>query len=197
MRLKASDAALPLWADFMKQALELRTDLGGSAFARPGGIVTVDIDPETGLIASADCPDHRQEIFVSGTEPYATCSHQVIDDTALLGEQDQALPASLDEEPQGEGLISLQVCAETGLIASAYCPRATTKAFESGKGPAGICGSEMHRRVNRTEPPISEPVIAPGDKEGYENTDRTRTNEDQGLRRTGTKPRARKNDLMH
>ncbi|HEX8090426.1 MAG TPA: PBP1A family penicillin-binding protein, partial [Blastocatellia bacterium] len=105
LRLKASDAALPLWADFVKQAIDLRPELGGNSFSRPGGIVTVDIDPTTGLVAGDECAEHRQEIFISGTEPYAACSHHTQDDMALVAGFDEAAPQNLDEEQTGNSSV--------------------------------------------------------------------------------------------
>jgi penicillin-binding protein 1B len=54
--LTGADAALPAWIEFMKDALAIRPSLGGSSFAKPGGIVTVKIDPETGELAGPTCP---------------------------------------------------------------------------------------------------------------------------------------------
>jgi penicillin-binding protein 1B len=62
--LTGAEAALPAWTEFVKGAVELRPELGGESFARPAGIVTVEIDPESGRLASPNCP-HRQRIAVT------------------------------------------------------------------------------------------------------------------------------------
>ena len=54
--LTGADAALPAWIAFMKDALAIRPSLGASSFAKPSGIVSVKIDPETGQLAGPDCP---------------------------------------------------------------------------------------------------------------------------------------------
>ena len=54
--LTGAEAALPAWIEFMKDALAIRPSLGGSSFAKPGGIVTVKIDPDTGELAGPNCP---------------------------------------------------------------------------------------------------------------------------------------------
>lgn len=59
-------AALPAWIDFMRVALE---DVPESEFERPDGLVTVRIDPETGLLASAENRDAIFETFIEGTLP--------------------------------------------------------------------------------------------------------------------------------
>ena len=58
----------------MKAALALRPELGGESFPPPpDGIVTADVDPTTGLLATDTCPSHRTEYFVEGTQPTETC----------------------------------------------------------------------------------------------------------------------------
>ncbi|WP_158224650.1 penicillin-binding protein 1A [Agaribacterium haliotis] len=53
-------AALPIWMDFMRVALKNSPDRPRK---QPPGIVTVRIDPETGLRARANDPDARFEFF--------------------------------------------------------------------------------------------------------------------------------------
>lgn len=59
-------AALPAWIDFMRVALEGTPE---SYLDRPPGLVTVRIDPETGLLASAGNANAIFETFVEGTLP--------------------------------------------------------------------------------------------------------------------------------
>ncbi len=59
-------AALPIWIDFMKVALDGRPEHNPP---QPPDIVTVRIDPETGLLAPADQPDAIYEIFLADTVP--------------------------------------------------------------------------------------------------------------------------------
>ncbi len=54
--LTGAEAALPAWIEFMEDALAIRPSLGGSSFAKPAGIVSVKIDPETGEMAGPNCP---------------------------------------------------------------------------------------------------------------------------------------------
>jgi penicillin-binding protein 1B len=72
--LEGSKSALPIWASFMKQALQFRPDLGGSEFTKPDTITSAEIEPASGLLADDACPNHRTEYFVNGTEPQMTCS---------------------------------------------------------------------------------------------------------------------------
>ncbi|HXG92433.1 MAG TPA: PBP1A family penicillin-binding protein [Blastocatellia bacterium] len=140
LRLKASDVALPIWAEFMKDALDIHPEFGGDSFPRPGGIVTAEIDPTTGLLASSECPAHQQEIFISGTEPFAICSHYDTTDESLMAGLDDGY--SMSASTPGYNRITLDVCAETGLLASPTCARVVRRTFEPGHEPMRVCWGE-------------------------------------------------------
>ncbi|HYP25103.1 MAG TPA: PBP1A family penicillin-binding protein [Blastocatellia bacterium] len=154
MKIKASDSALPIWATFMKEALEIRPALGGATFSKPGGIVTADIDPTTGFLASADCPEHREEVFIAGTQPIATCMHDISDDDYLASDMydpELSLPGA-EYEAVDYSRIALDICGDSGLLASSACSRVTRMKFEIGSEPREFCASDNHSRV-RPEPP--------------------------------------------
>ena len=72
--LEGSKSALPIWTSFMKAALALRPELFGDNFpSPPDGVVTEEIDPTTGLIATDQCPTRRTEYFIEGTQPQQLC----------------------------------------------------------------------------------------------------------------------------
>jgi penicillin-binding protein 1B len=68
--LTGSQAALPIWTSFMKHAT---AGHGDRAFTVPDGIVFVDIDKETGKLATPGCAKVIREAFLVGTEPYEYC----------------------------------------------------------------------------------------------------------------------------
>lgn len=70
LKLTGSQAALPIWTDFMKRATAGRPV---SRFPVPPGIVFETIDPASGLISSPDCPNGIREAFIQGTEPQYRC----------------------------------------------------------------------------------------------------------------------------
>jgi penicillin-binding protein 1B len=70
--LSGAQAALPIWADFMKQ---VATAYGTSAFVAPAGITVAQIDPTTGKLATRFCPAVAQETFLTGTEPQPCSEH--------------------------------------------------------------------------------------------------------------------------
>jgi len=65
-----ASAALPIWIDFMKEALEGRRYF---IFNTPEGVVTVSMNPETGLLSGEHCPETVRAVFKTGTEPKKTC----------------------------------------------------------------------------------------------------------------------------
>ncbi len=71
--LTGADAALPAWTEFVKGAVELRPELGGERFERPEGITLVEVDPETGLLAGATCPQREQIAITRAHAPTVEC----------------------------------------------------------------------------------------------------------------------------
>jgi len=69
--LSGSQAALPIWTQFMIRALAGHQS---TPFTPPDGIVFVDIDRDTGKLATPACPRIFHEAFLSGSEPTETCS---------------------------------------------------------------------------------------------------------------------------
>jgi penicillin-binding protein 1B len=66
-------SALPVWTEFMKRAITFRKYSDTKPFDAPDGVVTVTIDPESGMPATAQCPTQASEVFIAGTEPVGTC----------------------------------------------------------------------------------------------------------------------------
>jgi penicillin-binding protein 1B len=71
--LEGARTALPVWTEFMKRAHTHRQYRSVTEFAAPDGVLTVEIDPATGLLATAGCPNHRAEVFIAGTQPIDVC----------------------------------------------------------------------------------------------------------------------------
>ncbi|HWT02408.1 MAG TPA: PBP1A family penicillin-binding protein [Pyrinomonadaceae bacterium] len=72
--LTGAEAALPAWTEFVRDAVVLRPDLGGEAFARPAGIRFVEVDPETGLLATASCPQQERIAITAELAPNLECT---------------------------------------------------------------------------------------------------------------------------
>ena len=68
--LSGAQAALPIWTQFMKNALAGR---GSVLFQAPEGISWAEIDPVTGKLAAPFCPRIVNSPFLPGTEPPDSC----------------------------------------------------------------------------------------------------------------------------
>jgi len=71
--LSGSQSAAPIWADFMKRATALPAYHNTQEFTAPAGVMEAAIDPQTGELATASCPQAEMEYFISGTEPTQMC----------------------------------------------------------------------------------------------------------------------------
>lgn len=70
-RVTERQYAKQIWADFMEKALADKPYL---SFRPTDGVVGVTIDPETGLLATEDCPKKRYTYFLKDTEPAEYCT---------------------------------------------------------------------------------------------------------------------------
>jgi len=71
--LSGASAPAPIWADFMKRAIELPAYRDVQPFAMPEGVTRVTIDPDTLELATPECPITREEVYIHGTEPAVFC----------------------------------------------------------------------------------------------------------------------------
>jgi penicillin-binding protein 1B len=71
--VQSSQGALPIWVDFMLDAVGDRVR---GSFPRPPNILELDINPETGALATIGCPQRAPEFFLPGTEPTEICGWQ-------------------------------------------------------------------------------------------------------------------------
>jgi penicillin-binding protein 1B len=74
LELEGAKSALPIWTEFMKRAVELPAYMDAMPFEMPEGLTTAEIDPDTGGIATSECPARAMEVFIQGTEPIEKCS---------------------------------------------------------------------------------------------------------------------------
>ncbi len=75
--LSGAEAALPIWADFMRHALDAYPQ---PAFTVPSGIAFADVDLTNGQLANRFCPRIARETFLSGTEPPPCQEHGGVGD---------------------------------------------------------------------------------------------------------------------
>jgi len=75
IKLEGAQLAAPIWADFMKKAVQLPQYSDTHDFAPPDGVQMVTLDKNTNLLADASCPDDYEVGFLDGTAPTNTCDH--------------------------------------------------------------------------------------------------------------------------
>ena len=71
--LTGAEAALPVWSEFMKESIAFRPDLGGDRFECPEGIKFVEIDSQTGMIATVSCPLRELIAVTDRNTPHLEC----------------------------------------------------------------------------------------------------------------------------
>ncbi len=70
VHLAGGDACVPIWVSHMNRVDGMVPDVD---WKRPDDIIERQIDPASGMLATAYCPQTKNEIFVAGTEPAAVC----------------------------------------------------------------------------------------------------------------------------
>lgn len=68
LRLSSAEAAIPLWALYMREVPEAAKEI-----QRPEGVVERQIDPESGFLWAEGCPGPITEYYLSGTAPTRRC----------------------------------------------------------------------------------------------------------------------------
>ncbi len=75
IKLEGAHAAAPIWAEFMKKAVQLPQYSDTHDFTPPEGVQVISIDKATNLLADAACPDDYDAAFLDGTAPTDPCDH--------------------------------------------------------------------------------------------------------------------------
>jgi penicillin-binding protein 1B len=164
--LTGAEAALPAWIAFMKEALALRPSLGGTAFSKPAGIVTVRIDPETGFLAGPSCPASQTVSVASQFAPVAECYKHRPEFTDMLTEESGAelipneaeIDAALQELDTGSETLE-RVGDEPEPIST---PTALTR---SGNQSTSQELNKRNRPVLVNDPTIPQKKLSANDKE--------------------------------
>jgi penicillin-binding protein 1B len=76
IRLSGAQTAAPIWAEFMKKAVALQQYSNVQSFAQPEGVLAVQLDKTTNLLATPTCPLTYTAMFIAGTEPNQTCDQR-------------------------------------------------------------------------------------------------------------------------
>jgi penicillin-binding protein 1B len=75
LHLSGALSAAPIWAEFMKKAVNLPQYSDMKPFVQPAGVVDVQLDKTTNLLATPSCPETYTAAFIARTEPTQPCDH--------------------------------------------------------------------------------------------------------------------------
>lgn len=73
LHLSGAQTAAPIWTEFMKKAALVPHYSDMKPFTQPSGVVDVQLDKQTNLLATPSCPQTYSSAFIVGTEPTSTC----------------------------------------------------------------------------------------------------------------------------
>ena len=89
VKLAGGATAAPIWAEFMKRAVNVPQYSDPKPFSAPEGVVVEQIDKVTNKLATPTCPQTYTVAFIAGTEPKETCDQAFVDNrgvfTKMLG----------------------------------------------------------------------------------------------------------------
>jgi len=113
--LSGANSAAPVWAEFMKRAIELPGYQNPEPFAPPEGVTVVWVDPLTLRQTAVGAPGAREEVFIAGSEP--TELFAGLEDAGLgsvswlsrLFSGKKAVPPAANAEAEGEDARGTQL----------------------------------------------------------------------------------------
>ncbi|HEV2620042.1 MAG TPA: penicillin-binding protein, partial [Acidobacteriaceae bacterium] len=73
-KVQGADTTAPIWAEFMKRAIQLPQYSDMKALPMADGVQEIRVDRESWLPADDSCPDDYYLAFLNGTVPGNTCS---------------------------------------------------------------------------------------------------------------------------
>jgi penicillin-binding protein 1B len=94
LNLEGAKSALPIWADFMKQAAKFRRYQDVRNFQPPPGIVSTKICADSGQLAGEFCPNVRTDVFIDGTQPAIECQLHALTPTQFADRVADPPPAA-------------------------------------------------------------------------------------------------------
>ena len=104
LHLTGAVTAGPIWTEFMKKASTIDRYSDMKPFSQPSGVVDVQLDKVTNLLATPTCPQTYTAAFVTGTEPTTTCDQAtgirgVLSKIFSLGNEQPQPPNTAQQQP--------------------------------------------------------------------------------------------------
>ncbi len=123
LKLDGARAAVPIWAEFMKRAVQLPEYSDTRDFIPPPGVSIVTLDKVTDLLADATCPTDYEVAFLDGTAPTQTCGQAAGDQRNVfqklfgIGKETTVAPAPANGAPALPQPSTGAPAATTGAVA--------------------------------------------------------------------------------
>ena len=76
--LEGAKSALPIWTEFMSEAVRYKQYSEAKAFQPPDGVTQASVDPRTGELSGPGCPAGMLSYFIAGTQPQTPCMPQEV-----------------------------------------------------------------------------------------------------------------------
>lgn len=180
VRSSGGSFCAPIWARFMKQAMETLGYNGdfpegngvrATKAGQPGekkekeGIV-LKICSQTGLRATRYCPNTYEKSFGPDEPRPGPCTAHTA--APAPGPPTSTTPSAASEEatPAPQATVRVTICTESGQPASDYCPQTAEREFPASSAPAGTCS--LHG-----PPPTPPPSPAPVDEDDADTAEAT------------------------
>jgi penicillin-binding protein 1B len=134
-KLEGAHSALPIWVEFMKRAHQHREYRNVHDFDAPDGVVTADVDMDTGQLATPSCPHVRSEVFIAGTQPVDVCRLHGGGRTQVAGwdpsapVSDKPVVTAESQNPQAPAVRSIQITPAAPPPAEPQQPEKKHKGF--------------------------------------------------------------------
>jgi len=154
LNLEGAHSAAPIWAEFMKAAAQIREYRDTKDFPAPDGIVSIDIDPQSGMLATPNCPTRRSEVYISGTQPVNACplhgGGRLV--TNVSGWEVAPVPAPADSSLKvtgtgGDGQVAPSAVERRAARQSAAQPPASQAANKAPEEPKKPEKKSLFRRL--------------------------------------------------
>ncbi len=143
-----------IWRDMMLEIAKLPgVDLEQRTMDAPQETstgVTVRVCLDSGQLATSACAHTERQRFVPGTQPTAYCPLHVPDnagpngtgkspDNAVIVQPHEEIDSPEASTSNVDDMVTIYICADSGLPANPYCPEAVPRSFKKGKVPRGVC----------------------------------------------------------
>ena len=107
IKMEGAQAALPIWTEFMKLAHKRRDYRDVSDFEVPDGVVSAQVDADTGQLATSLCPRVVTEYYLLGTQPAQFCAQHPGGTTEIAGWDNPPNPSVPTASYQTSGFTPL------------------------------------------------------------------------------------------